>query len=264
MSPDPLPNEIFGLDASFLQAKSALFLDLDGTLIDIAQTPQGVVTPPGLVHLLARLSKVLDGALAIVTGRPIADVDRLLFPLRPRAAGVHGAEIRAEVDGDVQLIAAKLDPWLVSAVNDIADLDPGIIVEPKGASIAVHYRLAEDEGSAIEQRLRGLVPEGPHGVEMRPGRKVAELIDRQVSKGAALNSFMQKPPFADRRPIMIGDDRTDLSAFAAAERLGGKSLRVAGEFFGREAADFGGTAEVRQFLSALADVIAASKGESSS
>ena len=87
--------------------------------------------------------------------------------------------------------------------------------------------------------------------------KVAELIGKQVSKGAALQSFMTRPPFADRRPVMIGDDSTDLSAFAAAEFFGGKGLRVAGEFFGREAADFGGAAEVRQFLSALADSLEA-------
>jgi len=257
LSPEPVPNENLQFDAKFLDARSALFLDLDGTLIDIAQTPQGVVTPPGLVHLLSRLSRALGGALAIVSGRTIADVDRLLFPLRPRAAGVHGAEIRAEAEGAVEFVAAALDPWLVAAVKSIAELDPGIIVEPKGASIAVHYRLAANEGAAIEQRLRALLPRLANGVELREGRKVAELIGKQVSKGAALQGFMSHAPFADRRPVMIGDDSTDLSAFSAAEFLGGKGLRVAGEFFGREAADFGGAAEVRQFLSALADSLEA-------
>lgn len=223
----------------------------------MAATPSLAAAPPGLVELLRDLETSLGGALAIVTGRPIADVDRLLAPLSLCAAGVHGAEIRMKSGGAVERVAPGLPASAVAAAKDVADLHPGLIVEVKSAAVAVHYRLAEAQSAEVEQRLRVLLSHLDAGLELRRGQKVFELIWRHVSKGGAVGHFMQHPPFVGHRPIMIGDDRTDLSAFAMARSLGGQGLRVAGEFFDAEQADFGGPAGVRQWLRELADRLAA-------
>ncbi len=234
----------------------ALFLDLDGTLIDIAKRPELAKTPPGLVDLLLELSNRLDGAMAIVTGRAIATLDTLLAPARLRAAGVHGAEIRARAGGKVELLATPLERSFVKAVRELARLHPGVLVEPKTSAIAVHYRGAEAQAAELERRLRALIPLAGGAHDLRPGKKVMEVTPRNVSKGAALREFMRRPPFHGRRPIVIGDDFTDLSAFEAAKAFGGKGLRVAGEFFPAAEADFSSTAETRKWLRDLADRLA--------
>jgi trehalose 6-phosphate phosphatase len=254
LTPEPWNKDTIG-DAS----KLALFLDLDGTLIDIAATPTGVVAPPGLVDLLEKLQQELDGALAIVSGRSIADLDLLLAPAFFCAAGVHGAEIRENSGGEVRLIAPRLSAAFVESVRSLSDLHPGIIVETKSAAIAVHYRQAEQQAGEVERRLREMLPQSEDHLDLRPGKKVTEVIQKHVSKGAAVQSFMHQPPFSDRLPVMIGDDFTDLSAFEAAESFGGRGLRVAGEFFDPVGADFGGTAAVRQWLGELSVRLSAAR-----
>ena len=239
-----------GVDAL---APLAIFLDFDGTLIDLASTPSQASAPPGLAVLLQELSLRLDGALAIITGRALADIDRLLAPAQLRAAGVHGAEFREETGGVVRQRAAPLEEAFVAQVRRLENLAPGILVETKSVGIAVHYRQAEDKGPEVVRLLGEMLPEAGEALDLRPGKMVAEAIPRAASKGAALREFMQKPPFAGRLPVMIGDDSGDLSAFEAAESFGGKGLRVAGEFFAAQAADFSGTAEVRRWLAALVD-----------
>ncbi len=234
-------------------APFAVFLDIDGTLIDIAPTPQSVVVPAILVPLLGRLSEALDGALAIITGRQVADVDRFLTPLRLPIAGVHGAEMRADLDGEISPRTEGLDPSLIAAVQKLGEIDPGIIIEPKGVSIAVHYRLAGAHGAVLEKELRDLVGAGPNSAEICVGRKVVEILPKYVSKGGALKSFMSQAGFDGRRPIMIGDDVTDRSAFEAAELFGGHGLRVAGEYFQREDADFDSPGHVLEWLAQFVD-----------
>jgi len=237
-------------DAGFEDARElALFLDLDGTLIDIAATPEAAAAPAGVVDLLQKLSTLLGGALAIVSGRAVAEIDRLLAPAQFCAAGGHGAEIREKQGGEVELAEKPLAASLVESVRRLADLHPGIVVERKKSSVAVHYRQADGWGPEIERLLRALVAPSDQALTVRPGHKVLEIMPRLVSKGAALRRFMAHAPFAGRRPVVIGDDFTDLSCFEAAEALGGRGLRVAGEFFGPSVADFSGPAEVRQFLS---------------
>jgi trehalose 6-phosphate phosphatase len=245
------------LDPALLKhsAGYALFLDLDGTLIDIALTPDGVVAPPGLAKLLARLSAALEGALAIITGRPVCDVDRLLQPLELVTAGVHGAQLRTAVKGPVVETAERLDPALVAAVQDLAAIDPGIIVEPKGVSIAVHYRLAAAAGPQIVARLREILEAAPQRAELCLGRKVVEVVPQYVSKGGALKTIMSLPKFHGRAPIMIGDDATDESALRAAEQAGGLGLRVRGEHFSDMATDFESPAHVRAWLAGFADSV---------
>ena len=210
----------------------ALFLDCDGTLLDIAPTPNEVRVPDGLVELLVRISKGLGGALAVLTGRRLAEIDVLLTPARLIGAGVHGAEIRTAVGGAIARVATALPETLVEQVVRRCQALPGIIAEPKGPGLAVHYRLAPHLKDALEAELRGLLTQYPDGLVLCPGRKLFEIIPAGHSKGTALETFCALPEFAGRLPIMIGDDMGDIPAFAAAHRLGGAGLRVAGEHFG--------------------------------
>ncbi|PPQ39704.1 trehalose 6-phosphatase [Rhodoblastus acidophilus] len=232
----------------------ALFLDFDGTLVEIAETPEAAKSPPALPSLLARLSRGLSGALALVSGRPIADLDRRLAPFRCAAAGVHGAEFRLDAGSAIAMRAAPLDARVRGDVAKLAGDDPRLLVEDKGGAIAVHYRLAEHLGPELERRLEDYIRASDGDLMVQPGRKVFEVLGGAVSKGDAVRRFMSQPPFAGRRPLMIGDDRTDVSAFEVCAALGGAGLRVAGEFFASDAADFASPAEVRQWLGAQAEL----------
>lgn len=234
----------------------ALFLDLDGTVIDIAPTPDGVTIPEGLAELLKRLGHCLGGALAVLTGRPIADVDRFLVPLVPVAAGVHGAELRLIPKGEIVSMAEPIDREIVRAVRRTADEHTGVLVEIKHASVALHYRQTPSLGPLLEAALARILVDGPDHLILARGRQVLEIVPRQVSKGAALEAIMELPAFAGRCPIMIGDDIPDLSAFEAAIGLGGSGLKVAGEQFSPAEADFAGPAEVRAWLKTLAERLA--------
>ena len=231
----------------------ALFLDLDGTIIDIAPTPEAVIVPPELTATVAGLSRGLAGALAIITGRPMSDVDRFLHPLRPVAAGVHGAELRLAEGGPVTFDAEGLDDNLVEAVKRLEGIASGILVEPKGRSIAVHYRQAPAAGDALMSALEPILASYDDRLVLCPGRKVLEIVPRRISKGGALATIAALPAFGGRRPVMIGDDTSDVSAFAAATSLGGVGLKVAGESFSSGEADFRGPSAVRSWLSALAE-----------
>lgn len=233
----------------------ALFLDLDGTVIDIAPTPAGVTIPEDLASHLDRLAQWLGGALAILTGRPIGDVDRLLAPMAPVAAGVHGAELRSLPHGKIVSLTAPIDAEIVHAVQRVAEAHAGVLVELKRASIAVHYRQTPALALPLEAALARILEDGPDHLLLAHGRQVLEIVPRQVSKGSALEAIMCLPAFAGRRPIMIGDDVPDLSAFEAAIRLRGKGLKVAGEQFSEAEADFARPAEVRGWLAAMAEGI---------
>ncbi len=232
----------------------ALFLDLDGTLVDIAPTPEGIEIPSDLVPTLTRISSALDGALAINTGRPIAEVDTFLSPLRLIASGIHGSEIRTSAGGAIKNNAPLLEPAIIEAVRDLERIAPGVMVEAKRFSIAVHYRLAPEYAPRLEAEMQAIIGGGPDHLVLSYGRKVLEIVPNQVSKGAALALLMQLPAFRGRRPIMIGDDVSDQSAFEEAERLGGMALRVAGELYPAATADFAGPSHVRAWLSQALEI----------
>jgi len=229
----------------------ALFIDIDGTLLDMAPTPDSAVVPPGLVQTLARLLQRFGGAVALSTGRRVADADRLLAPLRLVTSGVHGTEVRRVAGGDTVMLVAPVSADRIRDIDNVARGAPGTLVEPKGCGVAVHYRNAPDAGPALERELQRVVGRWADLV-VRPGRKVLEVIPRARSKGTGLAELMRLPPFRGRRPVMIGDDHGDESAHLAAERLGGFGLKVAGEHFGPAIADFDGVASVRAWLAALA------------
>ena len=217
--------------------------------------------PDGLVELLVRVSKGLGGALAVLTGRRLAEIDLLLEPAMLVGAGVHGAEIRTASGGAIARVASALPNTLVEEVVRRTQQLPGIIAEPKGPGLAVHYRLAPHLKDALEAQLRGLLTQYADSLVLCPGRKLFEIIPAGHSKGTALETFCALPEFAGRRPIMIGDDMGDIPAFAAARRLGGAGLRVAGEHFGHDDVEMKNPKRVIAWLTSLAERIDQQKSE---
>jgi trehalose 6-phosphate phosphatase len=228
----------------------ALFIDIDGTLLDMAPTPDAVRVPPGLVATLTHLSETFRGAVALITGRRVADADRFFAPLKLAVSGVHGAEARNAHDGRTALLAGPVPDDLVAAVHDVALARPGILVEDKGSALAVHYRNAPEARAELELELRRAAARWD-GFAVRTGRKVLDVVPEAHSKATGLAWIMTLPAFHGRRPIMIGDDHGDEPAIRAAERLGGIGLTVAGEHFARERADFLTPAGVRSWLASL-------------
>lgn len=203
----------------------ALFLDYDGTLVEIAPTPAQAVPDPELVHVLTALQDRLDGALAIVTGRPIADIDGFLHPLRLTVAALHGLAVRRG-DGRVvapSQLAAALDP-VREAFSSFAVDHPGTQVEDKGLSVALHYRGAPSAAAAAEQLAGAVAAEGK--LKVQRGKMVVELLPAGTDKGTAIAAFMAEPPFASRRPVFVGDDVTDEAGFTSVNGQGGLSVRI--------------------------------------
>ncbi len=209
-----------------LDPACALFLDVDGTLVGFAAQPEDVRLPPQVRDWIARIGERLGGAVALVSGRPLAQLDQLFAPLRLPAAGLHGAQLR-RTDDDAP---ADADPahWLhdlhVQAMR-LAHAHPGVRVEAKGQALALHWRNAPDAAAAVEAFARAQLPRLP-GVRLQPGNHVVELVTAGHDKGTAVSTLMRAPPFAGRRPVFVGDDLTDEYGFAAATRLGGYGILV--------------------------------------
>lgn len=233
-------------------SSSALFVDIDGTLLDIAPTPAAVAVPSPLIETLRKAQAAFGGALAVITGRRIADADRLLHPLKLAAAGVHGGEIRRSPNDPILTTCASIDGAVLKRLNNISRLVPGVIVEEKGLGAAVHYRLAPDNEDEIRAMVLDAIGGGALNLALTNGRKVFEILPAGLSKGVALEALLAHPPFKGKRPIMVGDDAGDVPAFDFARRQGGLALRVAGEHFSQHVAEFGGPASVRAWLNHIA------------
>lgn len=208
----------------------AIFLDVDGTLLDIAPRPQEVVVPASLLATLQRLYHGLGGAVAFISGRPLADIDRIFAPLNFPAVGGHGAEIRPRHDGKVYRRGhTNFDPHLKLALYDITRIGPGIIFEDKGYSVALHYRLAPQHGGALMDAVSNVWGRfGKIPFEILPGKSVIEIKPCGFDKGSGLRALMGCPPFKGRRPVFIGDDVTDHAAFAALADYDGIGCSVGG------------------------------------
>lgn len=230
----------------------AILLDVDGTLLDIAPTPLEVRVPTSLRESLFRVHRRSGGALALVSGRPLAELDQLFAPLRLPAIGGHGAEMRLGADGEaVARRAVPLDPQFRERLKIIADRHRGIIVEDKGYSVALHYRLAPKEGLALAHDIRRECRDwGDSSIELLSGKAVIEIKSRGFNKGIAVRELMIHPPFAGRSPIFFGDDITDEDAFAVMPEFGGVAISVGRRFPGVQEC-FPSPAEVRRLLEQL-------------
>lgn len=206
---------------------NALFLDVDGSLLDLRPVPEAVFAPLAVLRLLLHVQLRLDGALAMVSGRTVDDLDRIFHPLRLPCAGVHGVE-RRNADGVVQRLAidrAVLDAARPS-LERFARANPGALIEDKGAALALHTRRAPAATEAALALVRELATASGGAFRAVAGKCVAELRPAKAHKGEALAAFMAEPRFAGRRPMMVGDDVTDGDAFREARARGGIAIAI--------------------------------------
>lgn len=231
-----------------LQPDDALFLDIDGTLLDIADHPDRVIVPPGLTEVLEALRARLDGALAILSGRSMSQVDTFFAPLRFAGAAEHGSVVRFEPEGELEHMTRLVSSTLTSAVTEIVAKYPLVLVEVKTSAIAVHFRNAPDAEAPLAVDLTALLASHA-GWSMMRGRRVFDIVPASITKGGALELLHRSAAFTGRRPVMIGDDVTDISALASVTNLRGVALTVASNVFPAETAHFGNPAAVRRWLS---------------
>jgi trehalose 6-phosphate phosphatase len=236
----------------------AILLDVDGTILDIAPTPQEVHVPDSLCETLLRIGRRLEGALALVSGRPLSDLDHLFAPLRLPAIGGHGAELRLASDGDaVASRAAPLDAGFRKLLKAAAARHSGIIIEDKDYSVALHYRLAPKEGLALVHDVRRTCENwGDPSIRILSGKAVIEVKGRGFDKGTGVRELMNHAPFAGRIPIFIGDDITDEDAFRVVPEFKGLAMSVGRKLPGVSGL-FQSAAEVRQWLAWLSGDAAA-------
>jgi len=205
----------------------ACFLDVDGTLIEFADSPERVRVDRSLIRLLERLARRLSGAAALISGRRIADVDRLFTPLRLPASGLHGLERRSASgslhwhgppSGEVSPMLSRARAWTAAR--------PGLLLEDKLGTFAVHFRQVPHLADEVRMFLQDLVRQGAGEYCLQPGKMVMEVRPASRDKGTAVSEFMREPPFTGRLPVFIGDDVTDEQAFSVVENLGGIAIKV--------------------------------------
>jgi trehalose 6-phosphate phosphatase len=204
----------------------AIFLDLDGTLLEIVEQPDKVDVPEWLGDLLKSTASRLGGALALLSGRSIAELDRILGTADLPAAGIHGLELRGTDGVTHRTESAPVPDAVRRRLSEFARRHAGILVEDKTHSIAVHFRQAPDKASVVHDELASIAGKLGDAFKLQSGKMVLELRPDGVDKGTALANFMARPPFKGRVPIFIGDDVTDEDGFEVINELGGYSVRV--------------------------------------
>jgi trehalose 6-phosphate phosphatase len=233
-------------------SESAILLDIDGTLLDLMPRPGDVWVPPGLANTLCDLSERSSGALALVSGRSLLDIDLIFAPERFAAIGGHGAQIRPQRGAELLPGGAPpLDRELKRRLQAIGGISPGILLEDKGYSLALHYRLAPQAQSAIFGAVSLICAElAIAGIELLEGKFVLEIKQAGHTKASGVRELMDLAPFKGRRPLFIGDDITDESVFAIMPEMNGLAFSV-----GRQAAGVNGhvdaPSDVRNFLTQL-------------
>jgi trehalose 6-phosphate phosphatase len=255
--PDDLPALPAAPDLT-TRSDVSLFLDFDGTLVDIAERHDAVVVEPALGRLVAALADRLDGRVAVVSGRSAADILAYLgivdTPAAITVAGSHGLELRWS-DGrcEAPLRPDGLDDAL-EAFQALAEAHPGVVVEEKPYGAALHYRLAPDAGAACDALADAVAART--GFALQRGKMVVELRAHGADKGDAVRRFMNEPPMMGTRPIFIGDDLTDEAGFRAAEALGGWGVLVGGPRHTAARYRLAGVFEVHKWLNGVAGVAA--------
>src|ERR1700742_441239 len=255
-SADKSPPDAIPVPRSMLPhlKEMAILLDIDGTLLDLAPTPREVWVPPGLANTLNGLLQRTSGALALVSGRSLNDIGLIFAPDQFPAVGGHGAEMRLSTDDEAVASAAPpMDKELKRRLAAIAKLSPGILLEDKGYSLALHYRLAPHAEKAIYEAVSLIQADLPNApIEVLPGKCVCEIKQSGFDKATGVRELMNHEPFRGRRPIFIGDDITDESVFAAMPDLGGLAFSV-GRHAQGVAGHFDQPSDVRAWLARLID-----------
>ncbi len=205
----------------------ALFLDVDGTLVELAEHPHAVYVEPLLIDELGRLQKLAGGAVALVSGRSVSELDRLFAPLHLAVAGQHGAELR-HANGKTDLERVRI-PAAATARGALAALTtrhPGLYFEDKGVALAVHYRRVPQLEALVERTIGEVARRSAGEFVMQNGKMVRELVPHGKNKGGAIAQLMREPPFAGRTPVFLGDDVTDEEGFALVRKLSGHAIKV--------------------------------------
>ncbi|HEY4275865.1 MAG TPA: trehalose-phosphatase [Rhizomicrobium sp.] len=234
-----------------MNRNSALFLDIDGTLLDMARTPDDVVVPAELQSTLVRLHQALGGALAFVSGRSLAAIDRLFMPLHTAAVGCHGAEVRGD-DGVVRALSGPIPDTVRTIFRTLAEVHPGTILEDKVYALSLHYRLAPEARLPLETAMETYASVfAGETVAIQHGKSVIDARMQGIDKGAGVRALMRQAPFRDRHPVFGGDDTTDIDVFHILPELGGHGFSVGRTFEGIDY-QFSSPQAVRQWLSDLA------------
>lgn len=231
--------------------RDALLLDIDGTILDIATTPEAVTVPESLKRDLGRVRDRLDGALALVSGRTLDSVDALFAPLRFAAVGCHGAELRAGPDAAIERPGVALPAAVKAVFADVAKLDHRIHLEDKHYALSLHYRKAAELENTIFAMVNARLSMVDRELEVVCGKAVIEIKDPGFNKGTGCLELMRRPPFTRRRPIFFGDDTTDEDVFAVLGRLGGVGISV-GALLPGASSCVATPGEVRDWLAHLA------------
>jgi len=235
-------------------SETAILLDIDGTLLELMPTPREVWVPPGLAKTMNRLMVRTNGALALVSGRSLNDIDLIFAPEQFPAVGGHGAEMRIDPENEsVAAHAPPMDKELKRRLAAIAKLSPGILLEDKGYSLALHYRLAPHAEKAIYAAvslIRADLPNAP--IEVLPGKCVCEIKHSGFTKATGVRELMMHEPFKGRRPLFIGDDVTDETVFGIMPDYDGLAFSVGRRAKG-VAGHFDAPSDVREFLAHLLD-----------
>ena len=205
----------------------ALFLDLDGTLVELVDHPDHIAVDDALRIRLETLTDLLDGAVAVISGRSIDDLDRHLNLPSLAMSGQHGAEWRQSL-GDRQIAGEHQDALSAvrQQVREQVERDDALYLEDKGASLALHYRHRPEAGDRLKHDLSAMVDDYSDFLELHQGKFVCEIKGQGYDKGVALKRFLATPPFADRCPIFIGDDRTDEDGFRVVNAHHGMTIKV--------------------------------------
>jgi trehalose 6-phosphate phosphatase len=211
--------------ADFGGRKPALFLDVDGTLVDIESHPDDVRANAGLIALLVDLAERLDGAVSLISGRSIGEIDRIFAPAQFPSAGSHGAELRMQ-DKDMTVAPAQFPETVLRRARSFADEREGLLVEKKSAGVALHYRRAPHLETACREFIADVMRELGPEFRLIDGKMVLEIAPRSHHKGEAIREMLQHPPFQGRRPVFVGDDVTDEDGFRIVNDLDGLSIRV--------------------------------------
>ena len=239
-----------------LAAGTALFLDFDGCLVEIAERPDAVEVDAGLLALLRTLIWRHERAVAVVSGRPVDELLRYLPLPGLSYAGVHGAEWHLPGDARPQSLAEPLPAACLQSLNQAVAPLSGVLLEPKRYAVALHYRNAPQHADACRRLAKKHAAE--HGLDLLAGKAVVELRRPGLDKGRALTRLMQEPAFAGRLPIAVGDDRTDVDAFRAAQALGGYAVGV-GRSFGVADYLLDSPAQLQHWLSCAAEPLPADR-----